>query len=228
MSDVIEAKPGEKFYATVEGAPPGVPMGIEVQDFDGNTVVPHTTTGITEVAPGVYASYSLNAPNSVGHYLVIWDDGSFPLDENDVASEELVVRTLPGQLPGLSEIEGMRAAFDATLPDSATIFRRTRFPDGLGGYTYTWQPHLEDEPCRLGFPSGGESDTREQSKIRLVDESTQVVWLRAKTDVKDQDRIQINGETLYDVNAVLVRGNWEIARRLRVTETEWQDDEPDA
>lgn len=125
-----------------------------------------------------------------------------------------------------SEVDLMQVAYDDTLPDLCTIFRRTRFPDGIGGYTYTWQAHLEDEPCRLGFPGGGESDVREASRVRLVDEETQMIWVRAKCDVIQEDRILIVGGALYDVNAVLRRGAWEIARRCRVIETEWQDDAP--
>jgi hypothetical protein len=126
-----------------------------------------------------------------------------------------------------SEIAGMRAAHDDTLPDLCTIFRRTRMPDGIGGYTYTWNPLYEHVACRVGFPGGGESDTREQSRIRLVDEETQMIWLPAKTDVIEEDRILVEGGgLLYDVNAVLIRGEWEISRRVRVSETEWQDDEP--
>lgn len=124
-----------------------------------------------------------------------------------------------------SEIDGMRATVADSLPDVCTIFRRTRMPDGIGGYTYTWQPNQEGVPCRLGFPGGGESDTREQSKVRLVDELTQVIWLQAKTDIIEEDRILV-GDALYDVNAVLKRGEWEMGRSVRVTETEWQEDEP--
>lgn len=125
-----------------------------------------------------------------------------------------------------AEIEGMRRTTEEALPDTCTIFRRLRMPDGIGGYTYTWQSHLEDVPCRVGFPGGGESDVREASRVRLVDEETQMIWLPAKTDVEEQDRVLITDGKLFDVNAVLSRGNWELSLRLRVAETEWQDDEP--
>jgi hypothetical protein len=123
-----------------------------------------------------------------------------------------------------AQIAAMRATSDAHLPDVVNILRRSRVSDGGGGYEETWAPIAEDVPCRIGGPLGGETDERNVSKARLVDEESQQLWFPANQDIEEADRIEWPaGERLYEVITVFKRGSWELARRVRVMETDPED-----
>jgi hypothetical protein len=90
---MIETAPGQRYTATVEGAPEGLEgtMGIRVERPDDTEIMARTTAGIVELVPGVYAREDLIAPATPGTYVVIWDNGDVPAGPEDFATEELQV-----------------------------------------------------------------------------------------------------------------------------------------
>jgi len=121
------------------------------------------------------------------------------------------------------QLEGMRDTVVAHLPDIVTILRRVRVSDGGGGFHDTWD-EFETVACRIGGPLGGETDERSASKVRLIDEEQQLITFEDHVDVRESDRIRwVEGDRLYDVIAVYGRGHWELSRRARVQETDWED-----
>lgn len=100
---MINALASQTFAAILENAPTGLvgTLGVRIDDTEGNTVAPRTTTGIVEVVAGsgTYAKSNLIAPDDPGSYIVIWD-------ANDVfAPEELRVREAPEFAPWSPTVE---------------------------------------------------------------------------------------------------------------------------
>jgi hypothetical protein len=121
------------------------------------------------------------------------------------------------------QIQRMRAAVDTTLQDTITILREERISDGGGGYETDYLVWEEDVPASVGLPLGGETDERAASTIRLADEDLHTIRLPAKTDIIKTDRIvwadpEVNMERVFEVNAVLRRGSYELTGRVRVKE----------
>lgn len=114
------------------------------------------------------------------------------------------------------EVEQIRKEHDRTLPDEVTILRRTLEHDGGGGRRETWA-EVATVPARVGTPLGGESDLRANTSARLSDEDLHTVWLKAKTDIREEDRVVWQGRN-FEVYVVIQRGNWELYRRVRIKE----------
>ena len=74
---MISTAPGQRYTATVEGAPEGLEgtIGIRVTRPDGSDAMARTTASIVEIADGVYVRDNLTAPATPGLYIVIWDTG---------------------------------------------------------------------------------------------------------------------------------------------------------
>jgi hypothetical protein len=115
------------------------------------------------------------------------------------------------------QVQRMRDTAIASMPDTVTIHRLERVYDGGGGYNNEYVVG-ETYPCTIGLPMGGESDERNQTRTIVVDEHTHTIRLPAKTEVKTTDRLEGSDGNMYEVNAVLTRGEWEIARDVKVTE----------
>ena len=90
---MIESLPSATFHAYLQGAPSGLTgtLGVKVTDPSGSVVTARTTSGIAEIATGIYHKL-LTAPAPNGRYLVIWDSGS------TVISEELLVGATTQQI----------------------------------------------------------------------------------------------------------------------------------
>lgn len=90
---MIYARPGADFEAFLKGADPGLVGTLTFRLIDppaGTVIVAATTAGITEPVDGTYTK-TVEAPETKGTYLVVWDTGP------DLVTEELVVTsTLPG------------------------------------------------------------------------------------------------------------------------------------
>lgn len=116
-----------------------------------------------------------------------------------------------------NQIARMRATATVSMPDEATVLRLTRTSDDGGGYT---NEYIDGDtfPCTIGLPLGGETDSRNSTRTIIVDESTHTFRFPAKTDIRDTDRLRTSGGKVWEVNAVMTRGEWEIARDVKVTE----------
>jgi hypothetical protein len=74
----MNVQPAALFEAVIEVGDTGLTgtIGVEANDNTGATTVAFTTDGITEIAAGVYAAASLEAPGAEGQYTLIWRDGA--------------------------------------------------------------------------------------------------------------------------------------------------------
>jgi len=115
------------------------------------------------------------------------------------------------------EIAQARADLATTLPDSCTISRKTRVPDGGGGSVERWTPVATGVPCRLhpASAAAGGGAGMDVGGGRLNDETTHIVTLNPKTDVRLEDRIDVDG-ALFEVLTVRRGGAWELQRHAEV------------
>jgi hypothetical protein len=134
---VITTNPNSSFEATASwGSVTGLVGTISVGVYDGvggTTIAPHTT-GIVEVATGVYTA-TMIAPSAAGQYTIVWNDGV------QTASDELMVTTsvsvpvtpVPG--PGMS----VGDLLDGILLDRFEPEHRARALEGLNNrYAHLW------------------------------------------------------------------------------------------
>ena len=76
--------------------------------------------------------------------------------------------------------------------------KKTRVPDGLGGFTTTWQTVFSDVWADITQPSGG--DVFKYGK--MIEELTTKVVIRYNKAVRGGWRVQY-GDVSYDINHVL-------------------------
>ena len=108
-----------------------------------------------------------------------------------------------------TELTDMQAVAEEALPDTATIQRKTRTADSIGGATVVWAT-LATVACRIA--SAGGSPQERLAAERLSPRSVYRITLPAATDIKAADRIVIDSST-YEVLGALV-GSWETAKRV--------------
>ena len=117
------------------------------------------------------------------------------------------------------QIARMQATAEASMPDTVKILRDTKVYDGGGGY-HTEYVELATVSCTIGLPLGGESDERNKSRAQVQDDLLHTIRMPAETDVQATDRIEaIGGDldgSIWEVNGVMKRGKWEIARDVKV------------
>lgn len=116
-----------------------------------------------------------------------------------------------------TELADMRQAILEALPDTGQVTRPTRAADGLGGQTVTYTTAIAAVACRLSLPTGGTPGISQLGKEiaeRLGNRTIFVASFPYNTDVRDGDRLAVNGKT-YEVLAI-INGSWEIARRAMV------------
>lgn len=105
-----------------------------------------------------------------------------------------------------ADLEAMRAELETSLPDTATVQRRSRSSDSMGGSTVTW-PTVSTVACRIAPRQGieGDSDGHWQTtgEYRIT-----VPW---DADIRGTDRLVI-GPLTVDVSHVSTRGAQTIAR----------------
>lgn len=102
-----------------------------------------------------------------------------------------------------------RRTADQFLPDTADIRRPQTASDGAGGTKTTWQT-VATTPCRIGAVSS--SDERVVG-AQVAAQASYTLSVPAGTDVRNTDRLQV-GSRLFDVKAVLRRGDWELTTRV--------------
>jgi hypothetical protein len=90
----IYAQKGASFEATAQGFNTGLDgtLGVRIIDNVGGTTLARTTAGISELTPGsgLYG-VTLVAPQIVGEYTVVWDDGT--AGPEHTAAESLTVQS---------------------------------------------------------------------------------------------------------------------------------------
>jgi hypothetical protein len=88
---VIYSKPSASFAALLDASGRAGLVGtltVQLEKTDGSTAIAPTTSGITEVEPGIYAA-TLTAPAIAATYIVVWNDAGLR------AAEELTVTATP-------------------------------------------------------------------------------------------------------------------------------------
>lgn len=113
------------------------------------------------------------------------------------------------------QVSAMRAQMARImLPDTATIYRFTSEIVG-GEQVETWSVLAEDVPCSL-TPFAGEKPGEEGG--RIDERSTVIIAFPAKQDVRETDRIVVDG-VAYNPTHVRRYGNWEMLRRVEARES---------
>lgn len=112
-----------------------------------------------------------------------------------------------------AELASARADAASMLPDTCTVQRRTRAPDGGGSQTVTYPQLATGVPCKLSAASEGPA--LEVTAERVADGATHHVALPHGQDVQDGDRLVISGTT-YMVLLVRTAGAWELNRHALV------------
>lgn len=109
-----------------------------------------------------------------------------------------------------TDLTAMKATLDASLPDTATVYRLTRTSDGAGGYTEAWTATGSAVACRIS-PAGTGAEREVAARLAAV--APWVLTLPAATDVTAKDKMVAGGRT-FQVLAVLAARSWEISRRV--------------
>lgn len=129
---MISVAAGATFEATAENAPTGLVgvIGVAIEDGQGDVVTARTTAGIVESPDdsGIYTA-TLTAPETMGQYLIVWDDGS-----STYATEDLFVN-LAGNADALPDVD-----------DVALLLRARTYVDGqyIGTFTADTRPTASD------------------------------------------------------------------------------------
>jgi hypothetical protein len=117
----MNVQPAALFEAVIEVGDTGLTgtIGVEANDNTGATTVAFTTDGITEIAAGVYAAASLEAPGAEGQYTLIWRDGA----AGDVLGVEAltVTSSAPGDPVPPADMYG-------SVAELARILKKNRNP----------------------------------------------------------------------------------------------------
>lgn len=114
-----------------------------------------------------------------------------------------------------ADMTAMKATLDASLPDTATVYRVTRTSDGAGGSTDAWAAVGSAVACRISPVTRGAELTIAN---RLEAVAPWVLTLPAATDVITKDQLRTSLRT-FEVIAVLAARSWEISRRVICEET---------
>ena len=114
----------------------------------------------------------------------------------------------------------MRTEAATTLPDTCAISRRTRTPDGRGGYTDSWAAIATNVPCRITpntAPAGGEEQAGRPGQVGAW--APWKIRLASGQDVTVRDRIVVAAFTYpLEVTAVSSGQSWELLRTCYAVE----------
>jgi hypothetical protein len=123
------------------------------------------------------------------------------------------------------EIDEARADLVAeALPDTCTIERATKTPDGGGGFKgETWAPIAEDVPCRLDAYGGATSSRgaggagSSHSGERIDTRTSHIIAMPHGTAIEATDHVVI-GDSAFEVLVVRKRAAWELTRSVETKE----------
>lgn len=125
-------------------------------------------------------------------------------------------RTARGErMLSAADLRAMKATLDASLPDTATVYRVTRTSDGAGGYTDAWTAMGSAVACRIS-PVGRGVELAVANRLEAA--APWGLTLPAATDVTTKDQLRTSART-FEVIAVLAVRSWEISRRVICEET---------
>ena len=118
------------------------------------------------------------------------------------------------QLLTTRQLNKMRDTAERLLPSTCVIYRRTLSDDGNGGKATTYT-ETETVDCRLVFYSNrpGAPDRTQGGKVRAAD--LFLLSVPQSTDIRETDRVEINGTT-YDVVSDLAERSYEVTKRVLV------------
>jgi len=111
-----------------------------------------------------------------------------------------------------SDLSKMRDTTSASLPETATILRRTATVDSIGSHTEQ-------------FVASGTCATRivpvdvlpKEIAARIVSDATHVIIVPSDTSISPGDRLQVNSRMFRVVGGTAI-GTWDIVRRLSCVE----------
>lgn len=112
------------------------------------------------------------------------------------------------------DLETMRAARNALLPDTGQIQRPTRAGDGQGGWSDTWAT-VATAACSVTPAAVATAGT--VAADRLAEGTAWTVTLPALTDARAGDRVLTGGRT-FTVVATDAPRSYELSRRCRCLE----------
>lgn len=103
----------------------------------------------------------------------------------------------------------MQTSAREKMPDLARIERRALSKNDFGDAGFEFEPALENVPVRVAFYSDAEANTTTeaiaQGLVKLV--------FPAGTDIRQSDRVVINGDTFAVVGLIMQR-SFEITRNV--------------
>ena len=105
-----------------------------------------------------------------------------------------------------AEITAMQSTVSLSLPDSATISRRTLTTTSLGGSTEAWA-NVATVACRVS-PLAFSAAERETAGVEVA-VSPWLITLPANTDIRITDRV-VSGGRIFEVVSLQVRRSWEL------------------
>jgi hypothetical protein len=107
----VNVAPGSTFEAVIDTGETGLAgvITVEANDNLGVTSVAATSSGISELASGVYAAAGLVAPDTAGHYTLIWKNAGVVLGIEDlVVTYTAPAAGVPGPGPYVDRTELQR------------------------------------------------------------------------------------------------------------------------
>jgi SPP1 family predicted phage head-tail adaptor len=111
-----------------------------------------------------------------------------------------------------SDLAGMRDTVEGSLPETATILRRTVTSDGIGGRT---EQFIASGTCAARIMPV--STLAKEVAARIVSNATHVIITPSDTSISPGDRLQIDDRVFHVIEGT-VSGTWDIVRRLSVAE----------
>jgi len=205
---MIETAAGQPFEAVLEGAPTGLMGTVAVRVVStpaGAVIVPRSTAGITEAAPGVYV-VELEVPTNTADpsLLIVWDLGD-PADPAETFTEEL-------------RLTGIVAAPVVTGPDGGVVLdatavrletaglmafrlRQSGFVAGQGGaettdFTAATTPNLvtaqrvTERNAALVSDDFPGADAGDEPELRTIAALRSAIELEASAPTMDEARIR--------------------------------------
>lgn len=113
---------------------------------------------------------------------------------------------------GANDLAQMRDTVEGSLPETATILRRTVTSDGIGGNTEQFVP---DGTCAARIVPV--STLAKEIAARIVSNATHVVIVPSDTTIAPGDRLQVSGYIFHVIEGT-TSGTWDIVRRVSVAE----------
>lgn len=122
-------------------------------------------------------------------------------------------QSLHGLLLGALDLAEMRADQIAGLPDTCTVLRGTVTATGSGGGSETWGTVYTNEPCRLYLRWWERAREEVFYAGREASFQRHAARMRHDIDVRESDRLVINGNT-YEVDLVVVDQSWRTVKTV--------------